>query len=48
MAVVIVTEDPANQMGVSVQLQGKEYWFTYLEQEVADANIDEATRADWE
>ena len=35
-------------MGVSVQLQGQEYWFTYLEQEVADANIDEATRADWE
>lgn len=32
MAVVIITEDPANQMGVSIQLRGQEYWFTYLEQ----------------
>ena len=48
MSVIIIAEDPATQMGVSVQLQGQEYWFTYLEGQVADAKIDDKTRADWE
>ena len=48
MSVTLVTENPASQMGVSMQLKGQEYWFTYLEKQVADAKIDEKTRADWE
>ena len=43
-----MTENPASQMGVSMQLKGQEYWFTYLEKQVADAKIDEKTRAEWE
>ena len=48
MAVTLITADPASQMGVTIELKGQEYWFTYLEQQVADAKIDEATRAVWE
>jgi len=47
-AVTIVQANSVDQMGVTVQLRGQEYWFTYLEQQVADAKIDEAKRIEWE
>jgi len=46
-AVTIVAGD-ATKMGVSVLLTGKEYWFTYLDQQVADAIITTETRDEWE
>ena len=35
-------------MGVSIQLEGQMYWFTYLDEQVADAKITEAVRDEWE
>ena len=37
-ATIITSSD--TQMGVTITLQGKEYWLTYLEDEVADNTID--------
>lgn len=48
MSVVIVTEDPASQMGVTVALTGDPNWLTYLEKEVAESNIDQSTADAWE
>jgi len=31
-------------MGVAVKLQGQEYWFSYLEQKVTDAEITDEER----
>lgn len=44
----IVTAEENVQMGVTVTLTGQDYWFTYLQELVADAEIDEETRDEWE
>ena len=45
-ATIITSSD--TQMGVTITLQGKEYWLTYLEDEVADNTIDQETADEWE
>ncbi len=47
MTVVLVPES-AKQMGVSMKLQGQEYWFSYLEKKVTDAEITPEKRQEWE
>ena len=37
-----------SQMGVTITLQGKVYWLEYLEDAVADNDIDEETAREWE
>ena len=37
-----------DQMGVAMTLEGQEYWFTYLDGLVEDAEIDQTTRDTWE
>ena len=44
----LVDESAGSQMGVSMLLKGTDYWFTYLDAQVAAASIDQAQRDDWE
>ena len=36
----LVDESAGSQMGVSMLLKGTDYWFTYLDAQVAAASID--------
>ena len=47
MSVQLIAES-TTQMGVAIKMQGKEYWFAYLDQQQADAVIDDKQRAEWE
>ena len=43
----LVTAVDQVQMGVSLELKGQSYWYTYLDDQVAAQIIDEATKEDW-
>ena len=40
----LVTAVDQEQMGASMQLIGESYWYTYLDEQVAAQNIDEAEK----
>jgi hypothetical protein len=40
MSVALVDEVTSTQMGVSMTLRGTKHWFTWLDQQVSDLNID--------
>ena len=46
--VTLVPYEVDVQMGVTCTLQGQPYWYTYLDELVADIEIDEQTRYEWE
>ena len=41
---IALIDEATDQMGVAVKLQGQEYWFSYLEQKVTDAEITDEER----
>ena len=45
---ISLIDQDTTQMGVAMQLVGNDYWFSYLEQQVEEANIDQATAEEWE
>ncbi len=45
---VLVAEALGSQMGVSMTLSGEMYWFSFLDDQVAEQEIDEETRIAWE
>ena len=47
-AAVIVEATPDVQMGVASLIIGDEYWFSYLDNQVEDNEIDQSTRDEWE